>query len=279
MSNDEVVPRLELVSPVDEEPLLPGETESGVEVWRGTGSYEAYGYDGRGYGWIQFPGLGVFRFRQSGSVVAIPEPGVSNNRVEDQYLRGALPLVLQMRGHQVLHASAVSTPSGVLALCGVSGAGKSTLAHALSRLGHSPWADDALVFAVSDAGVRALGVPFEARLSGEARLALAVDPRESSVPTAPERRAQPLYAVIVLEPAEDDTAPLTRIDRLAPIEAFTALLPHAYAYRAGEIERNRRLTTAYLALVESVPVYIVQLRRNLADLPAAVDELEARVIR
>ena len=121
MSDNEVVPGLELISPDDEEPLLPRDAESGVEVWKGTGNYEAYGYDGRGYGWIQFPGLGVFRFRQSGSVVAIPEAGVSSSRVEDQYLRGALPLVLQMRGHQVLHASAVDTPSGILAISGASG--------------------------------------------------------------------------------------------------------------------------------------------------------------
>ena len=208
-----------------------------------------------------------------------PSLACPTRRVEDQYLRGALPLVLQMRGHQVLHASAVGTPSGILALSGASGAGKSTLAHALSRLGHSPWADDALVFAVSDAGVQALPVPFAARLSSEARRAFPADIPNGGVPSAPDHRAHTLCAVVVLEPAEDDAAPLVRIDRLAPTEAFTALLPHAYAYRASDIERNRDLTTAYLGLVKSVPVYNVRLRRSLADLPAAVDELEARLLR
>jgi len=90
-----------------------------------------------------------FRFLADESgVVAISDAEVSPGLVEDAYFRNVLPLVMQLRGHEVLHASAVSTPGGLVVLCGVSGAGKSTFASALSARGHRVWADDAVVLKI-----------------------------------------------------------------------------------------------------------------------------------
>src|SRR5512134_3155557 len=90
------------------------------------------GREGRGYR-IDVPGVARLRFDRTGErVEATPEPGVSPVAVSRAY-RDALPLVLQARGSEVLHASAVLGPRGVVALCGASGSGKSTLAYALGR--------------------------------------------------------------------------------------------------------------------------------------------------
>lgn len=55
------------------------------------------------------------------------------------------PRLLGSRGALVLHASAVATSAGTLAMLGPSGCGKSTLAVALARAGASHLADDAVL--------------------------------------------------------------------------------------------------------------------------------------
>jgi hypothetical protein len=56
----------------------------------------------------------------------------------------ALPFVAVMRGLEVLHASAVATGSGAVALSGPSGSGKTSLALAMQRRGATLLADDVL---------------------------------------------------------------------------------------------------------------------------------------
>lgn len=55
--------------------------------------------------------------------------------------------VALMRGYEGLHAAAVQTPDGVVALAGPSGTGKSTLALELVSRGYPLFADDVLAFA------------------------------------------------------------------------------------------------------------------------------------
>ncbi len=56
-----------------------------------------------------------------------------------------LPNVAILRGYEALHASAVSSPAGVVAILAPSGTGKTTLALELLRRGWSLFADDVLV--------------------------------------------------------------------------------------------------------------------------------------
>jgi hypothetical protein len=62
-----------------------------------------------------------------------------------------LPLVAVARGREALHAAAVETAAGVVALAGPSGAGKSTLVAELVACGHRLFTDDVLVLS-SDGG-------------------------------------------------------------------------------------------------------------------------------
>jgi hypothetical protein len=56
-----------------------------------------------------------------------------------------IPAISVMRGYEGLHAAAVESPNGVVAIMGPSGAGKSTLALELMRRGWPLFADDVLV--------------------------------------------------------------------------------------------------------------------------------------
>jgi hypothetical protein len=66
-----------------------------------------------------------------------------------------LPLVAIAHGYEALHAAALQTEAGVVAVVGTSGAGKSTLAAELVRRGHRLVADDVLVFGRSAGRVAA----------------------------------------------------------------------------------------------------------------------------
>jgi hypothetical protein len=72
-----------------------------------------------------------------------------------------LPLVALVRGREALHAGAVETPGGVVAIAGPSGAGKSTLTAALVGRGHRLFTDDVLVLSAEHGEVLAYpGGPF-----------------------------------------------------------------------------------------------------------------------
>jgi hypothetical protein len=70
-------------------------------------------------------------------------------------LSRVLPVVAIARGYEALHAAAVETPAGVVAVVGPSGAGKSTLAAELLRRGHRLFGDDVLVIGSGAEGVLA----------------------------------------------------------------------------------------------------------------------------
>ncbi|HLF57368.1 MAG TPA: hypothetical protein VI942_11035, partial [Thermoanaerobaculia bacterium] len=120
----------------------------GVECWRDVeGAVVAYAARlGDAYQ-VDVPCVGRFRFTTATpEVVAHAEPSVRDALVHEHYFRANLPLALQVRGFEVLHASAVETAAGVVAFAAPKESGKSTLAFALSQRGHRLWADDAVVF-------------------------------------------------------------------------------------------------------------------------------------
>jgi hypothetical protein len=80
-------------------------------------------------------------------------------------LSRVLPVVAIARGYEALHAAAVGTPAGVVAIVGASGAGKSTLAAELVRRGHELFGDDVLVCGRGPEGV--VAYPGGAHLSFE----------------------------------------------------------------------------------------------------------------
>lgn len=140
-------------------------------------------------------------------------------------LSRVLPIVAVAIGHEALHAAAVQTPVGVVAVAGASGAGKSTLAAELVRRGHRLVGDDVLVVGHGPDGVVAF--------PGGAHLSLA--PGEESalgaevlgelggklwaVVADAAREPAPVAAVVLLErgegPVEAEDLPVSPL-MLAP---------------------------------------------------------------
>jgi hypothetical protein len=218
---------------------------------------------------MRMPGLATFAWRD-GSDQVTARTAAERSAVVDAFRRCVLPMALHTRGLQVLHASAVLGPAGVVALCARSGTGKSTSAFGLSRRpGRSLWADDAVAFDSSGELVRALPLPFELHLRPASAEYFGADAVSSSAasPGPPER----LAAVVVLE---RDERVGVEARRLTDAEAFTAVLQHAYCFDLEGRPRRRETAERYLELSARVPVWEIRFRAGLDVLPALMDALE-----
>jgi hypothetical protein len=269
-------------------PTPPNITDPRVQVWRELdGRVCAYGYTKGGQHWMYLPGLASFYFGDGvNGVTAVPHNCARKELILDAYRRNVLPMVLYTRGQEVLHASAILTPSGVVALCAISGVGKSTMAFALSHHQDWPlWADDAVAFEPSGAEVTAIPLPFSIRLLPEtaaffARGSTAMDKMRPRVATDRGEALEQLAALLVLNrvrEVEDDGVAAVRIRRVPSNQAFLDVLAHAYCFNLQDVERKRSMMRHYLDLVSRIPVFEVRFRAGLKMLPTVLEGIEQLV--
>lgn len=83
--------------------------------------------------------------RQGTEVVALANHDTPPETLHHILLNQVLPLVLNLRGQDALHATAILTPHGVCAFAGPAGVGKSTLAASFLIAGYPVISDDCLV--------------------------------------------------------------------------------------------------------------------------------------
>lgn len=261
-------------------PARPG-ADGGLEVWRDNdGAPLAYGFTDGGANWIEYPGVGTFRFSpDSRSVDAFAESGASTERLRDAYQRAVLPLVIQALGKEVLHASGVLMPRGAVALFGRSGSGKSTLAYALGRRGHTPFADDAVVVEQTGRQPSVSGVPFALRLlpNSARHLGNADGVVEAVDQVVLEDRSEPLAALVALEQVADLNESSLEATWLSPPAAFTAILTHAYCFSARDPERKRLMMERYLELTTHTAVLRLRFAPGLERLSEMLDVIETQV--
>ena len=181
-------------------------------------------------------------------------------------------MALQVRGHEVLHASAVVGPSGVVAFCAVSETGKSTVAYGLSRRGHELWGDDAVSVELTDDGPVSAALEFRMSLRPES---VAFFDSQSAGDVITSDSTHPLAAICVLARASVQDA---EIRRLPSAEAFSIVLAHAYCFDLEDIERKREMMETYLQLVERIATYEVRLPEGLEHLDATLDEIEKQAM-
>lgn len=272
--------RLDRLPPAD--PVLPPPTAPGVEVWRNAeGVLSAVGFPTDGGHGVHVPGIGTFCFTAGAPVMQLrPVPGADERLVAEAYYRIALPLAIQYSGRQVLHASAVVLPSGVVAFSGRAGAGKSTLAFALSRMGHSLFADDVVAFEAAERPVGVLPLPFRLRLRQEAAEWFSTPEllkgREGSSTWITGEPA-PLLAVVLPERPAGAEPDWFEMARLPAADAFAALLQHAYYVVTDDADRTRRMVSAYLELADRVPVFALRYHPTLTILDDLAHEVERRL--
>jgi hypothetical protein len=241
-----------------------------VTTWRDEeGGVCARGFVGARRRWMDCPGLGVFAFDATSTVVhAWPAHGVSRDEVSDRFTRTLQPAILQGMGWQALHASAVASDEAVAALCGVSGSGKSTLAYALGRCGFRQFADDGLVLRVGPDGVFAHSLPFAPRLR-EAAARHFGEPFLSRV--TPGRGAPlPVNVLFVLKQDARHSGAV-RVEPLRPASVFPALVNHAHCFDSMDPREARRFVEDYLTVAGRVPAYTVGYHPGLSRLAEVLE--------
>src|SRR5262245_43085272 len=123
---------------------VPDVSDPSVHVWGDRhGGVRAYSHTVGGRCWMHLSGIASYSFDSlRNEVEAHPQGNVSDRLVCDVYRRTIVPMILQVHGYEVLHASAILLQQTVVAFCGISETGKSTLAYGLSRdHGCRLWAD------------------------------------------------------------------------------------------------------------------------------------------
>ena len=267
-------------------PPLPAATDPDVTVWCDSkGVLGALSHVVDNDHWLHVLGVASFKLQVAqDAVVAFPWANADPDAITDEWQNTVWPTFLQIRGAEVLHASAVSTRSGVVAFCAASETGKSTLAYAVSQRGYDHWADDAIVLDVRPQGVSVQPLPFHIRLRqpsalhfgySEARLRRGRVRREGRQ----KEGALPLQALCLLEgmPSLPDGGAVV-IERAAPGQALTRVLQHAIYFSLQDPRRKRRMMEQYLSVVLNVPVFTVRFRRGLELLPSVVDAIEAQIL-
>lgn len=253
--------------------------ESLAEPWRDhEGMIYAYGQVLGNEHWLHLPGLASFRFSSCGEDVAAAVTNAGPDElVLEAFHRRVLPMAVQVRGREVLHASAIRGPAGVVSFCGITQSGKSTIAFGLSQRGYAHWADDMVAFELSDCGAVAVSLPFRPRLRKSAAELFAVDstvrmiPRYDARPPGTEKA--PLTIVCILRKEATATSPVA-VRRLSAADAFATVLDHACCFLPQADERKRLMVRHYLELVAVTPIFEICFQPGLANLPVLLDEIE-----
>lgn len=152
------------------------ENEVGRLICPDHGETIAARYDDLGCTWLRNPGLGTYRVNAEAARVEVYLEPLADPIMVALTLMGQVSVFLhQSRGLPTLHAGAIATRDGAVALLGRSGRGKSTLTASLARRGLPIVTDDNLPLQLRGKDVLAgPGLPIMKVLDDTARAALDV---------------------------------------------------------------------------------------------------------
>jgi hypothetical protein len=202
---------------------------------------------------------------------------------EDRVLHALIPLLLADRGELVLHAAAVRTDAGAVALCGPSGRGKSTLAAVCAAGGAEVLAEDAAAVTLDGAGAGAIlwpgpaGVRLDTATARRLAASSSSSVRGKQLQLGPRRVADgeplALAAIIALAPRGGARLQLTELDDpRALAEVFPSVIRLEHETWSAPFAHTARL-------VESVPCYLGRLPDDLGRVYEAATELISTIPR
>jgi hypothetical protein len=103
---------------------------------------------------LRFADFADFFVNSGGNEVEfVPIQPVPEETVQHLLLDQVIPLVINLRGGEALHASAILASKGAVAFAGPAGSGKSTLAGSLVKLGYPFVSDDCLMLREEDQNI------------------------------------------------------------------------------------------------------------------------------
>lgn len=232
--------------------------------------------------WLHLFGTASYSFDPSGrDVVAHPEQDVSDDMVRDVYRRTIVPMILQVQGHEVLHASAVLLRQRLVAFCGISETGKSTFAYGLSRMQDCLlWTDDAVVFRHYEFGFGAVPLPFSTRL--RERSARYFGENQSIRRAVGDwdqfdgRLGAPVPVAAVCGLIRDTqlaAGRVTAIRRLRPDEALVYAFTNANCFSFEDPVRKKETLEQYLAFTTRIPFYEIRFRPGFEFLDQVLEDV------
>jgi hypothetical protein len=197
-----------------------------------------------------------------------------------------LPFALHLTDRLVLHGSSVAFDGGAVAFLAPSGFGKSTLAMSLTGAGARFLSDDAVPVRIAgSSAIAAPGVPsprfredsfarFSDLLPSDAvpssgKLTM----RERLGDDLIETRERPLAALYVLRPVAPDAGACAARSAMSPIAATMELVRNAKLAKLLWGEESERLLRLVSEVSRRVPVYSLDVPRDLDLLPEVVDRL------
>ena len=216
--------------------------------------------------------------------------GAPENTLRHLLLDQVLPMVLNLRGGEALHASAVMTSEGAIAFCGGTGSGKSTLAAIFASHGDTVVTDDCLPICAR--GGRLYGAPgypglrlwrevvdelgwrdhaqdcvahYTAKLRALRRIPAADFPLQDFV----------LRAIYVLEPHEGQGD--VEFIELSPRDRMMGLLSYAFRLDVTDRMMLARQFQRMEAYAGMLPVRKLRLPRNAQRIPNMRERILADV--
>jgi len=225
--------------------------------------------------YLAWAGVGAYLVRHGNEIVVEPCSEDDESIVRLPLLGTIMALLLQQRGHLVLHASAVAVGGQAVVFVAGKGNGKSTMAATLCARGHSLLADDVVALDVS--GERPIvlsGFP-QVKLWPDAVRSVGGDPallprvapgyekRSRRMAESFESHPIPLAGIYLLSVATE-----SKLTLLPPRDAILRLISNSYAARFGAMLLRGKAASQHLrqctALVRTVPVFDLARPRSLA---------------
>jgi hypothetical protein len=245
--------------------------------------------------YFHWAAVGHFLIETPNQIDVLPHDGVSDHLISQPLLGIVMSVLLERRGTLCLHASAVDIGGRAALFLGDKGAGKSTLLSALVQAGHTPLTDDLVAVTQARDAVDTLVIqPGYARVklwpdslsaldlpssSSDAPVHPSISKMQKSLPQSVAAQEVALRCGFVLD--RQDSHQETRAVRLSPHDTLQVLLSFAFMARYGEtrlgqlhlIEHMKRCS----ALVARAPIFRLEIKPDLDDLPGLVAAVSAAV--
>ncbi len=220
-------------------------------------------------------------------IIGAAQPGTSTDTLRHLLLDQVFPLVLNLRGRDALHATAVITRHGVCAFTGETGTGKSTLAASFAQAGDPVLSDDCLVIEERDGRLFAVPAYPGVRLWDDTCTAVApkADARSSVAQYSDKQRvvwqehvatfpthALLLHRIYLLTRTTNETSATTygppRLDSCSQRQAFMALLEQTFRLDVTDAAMLVRQMHWLERIVSRVPVRQLWIPNDFSALPA-----------
>jgi hypothetical protein len=201
----------------------------------------------------------------------ITQPAGATDHWEHRLGATIVPLLLAEHGDLALHAAAVVDRDRAIVFCGPPGRGKSTLTAALALTGRAVLSDDGVVISELEQtplawpgqlGVRIVPGALRALERGKDESGRQLGEKATHLMSAGESvtGASPVAAIVLLAPRG---GPRVQVERVDPVAALPALIPHALH---GGPDRMAHVLRLAALVVARVPVFRVRLPDRLGAL-------------